>query len=44
MTCMAELEIEEDWYRSAYPPEMDKLPWADKTVSEVYRLITMLSK
>jgi SAM-dependent methyltransferase len=39
---MAELEIQEDWYRSAYPPEMDKLPWADKTVSEVDRLLTML--
>jgi len=39
---MAELEIQEDWYRTAYPPEMDKLPWADKTVSEVDRFITML--
>jgi 2-polyprenyl-3-methyl-5-hydroxy-6-metoxy-1,4-benzoquinol methylase len=39
---MTEAEIQEDWYRSAYPPEMDKLPWADKTVSEVDRLITML--
>ncbi|MFZ1153441.1 MAG: class I SAM-dependent methyltransferase [Solirubrobacteraceae bacterium] len=39
---MAGLEIQEDWYRSAYPPEMDKLPWADKTVSEVDRVITML--
>jgi SAM-dependent methyltransferase len=39
---MPELEIQEDWYRSAYPPEMDKLPWADKTVPEVDRLITML--
>jgi SAM-dependent methyltransferase len=39
---MSDLEIQEDWYRSAYPPEMDKLPWADKTVSEVDRLITML--
>lgn len=35
-------EIREDWYRSAYPPEMDKLPWADKTVSEVDRLLKML--
>ena len=39
---MAELEIQQDWYRTAYPPEMDKLPWADKTVSEVDRFITML--
>jgi SAM-dependent methyltransferase len=39
---MADLEISEDWYRSSYGPEMAKLPWADKTVSEVDRLITML--
>jgi len=39
---VAELEIQEDWYRSAYPPEMVKLPWADKTVSEVDRFMTML--
>jgi len=39
---MAEFEIQEDWYRTAYPPEMDKLPWADKTVSEVDRFIAML--
>ncbi len=39
---MGEPEIDEDWYRTAYPPEMDKLPWADKTVSEVDRFITML--
>ncbi len=39
---MAELEIQDDWYRTAYPPEMDKLPWADKTVSEVDRFMTML--
>jgi SAM-dependent methyltransferase len=39
---MSQLEIQHDWYLSAYPPEMVKLPWADKTVSEVDRLITML--
>jgi SAM-dependent methyltransferase len=39
---MAEPEIQQDWYRTAYPPEMDKLPWADKTVSEVDRFMTML--
>jgi SAM-dependent methyltransferase len=39
---MADLEIQDDWYRFAYPPSMDKLPWADKTASEVDRLITML--
>ncbi|MGC2374848.1 MAG: methyltransferase domain-containing protein [Solirubrobacteraceae bacterium] len=37
-----QLEVPDDWYRSAYPPEMAKLPWADKTVSEVDRLIAML--
>jgi SAM-dependent methyltransferase len=40
---MPQLEIDQDWYRSAYPPEMAKLPWADKTASEVDRLIRMLS-
>jgi SAM-dependent methyltransferase len=34
--------VSADWYRSAYPPEMARLPWADKTVSEVDRVITML--
>jgi len=36
------LEIPNDWYRFAYPPEMAQLPWAQKTDSEVDRLITML--
>lgn len=39
---MAELQIQDDWYRSAYPPEMVKLPWAEKTVSEVDRFMAML--
>jgi SAM-dependent methyltransferase len=39
---VTELEIQDDWYRTAYPPEMDKLPWADKTVSEVDPFMTML--
>jgi SAM-dependent methyltransferase len=39
---MADTQIQEDWYRSAYPPDMVKLPWADKTVSEVDRFMTML--
>jgi SAM-dependent methyltransferase len=34
--------IPDDWYRSAYPPEMAKLPWAQKTGVEVDRLLTML--
>lgn len=39
---MTQLEIPEDWYRFAYPPEMARLPWAQKTCSEVDRLIAML--
>jgi cyclopropane fatty-acyl-phospholipid synthase-like methyltransferase len=39
---MTDLDIPDDWYRSAYPPEMDKLPWAQKTVAEVERLIKLL--
>jgi SAM-dependent methyltransferase len=37
------VEIDQDWYRSAYPPEMDLLPWADKTAGEVDRLLRMLA-
>jgi SAM-dependent methyltransferase len=39
---MAELEIPSDWYRHAYPPEMVKLPWAQKTAAEVDRALMML--
>jgi SAM-dependent methyltransferase len=39
---MTELEIPSDWYRYAYPPEMTKLPWAQKTVTEVDRALAML--
>lgn len=39
---MPTLEVDDDWYRSAYPPEMVKLPWADKTVSEIDRFVAML--
>jgi SAM-dependent methyltransferase len=35
-------DIPDDWYRRAYPPEMVKLPWAQKTESEVDRLIRIL--
>jgi SAM-dependent methyltransferase len=35
-------EVPDDWYRRAYPPEMDKLPWAQKTGSEVDRLLRIL--
>jgi SAM-dependent methyltransferase len=37
------IEIDQDWYRTAYPPEMDRLPWADKTAAEVDRAIRMLA-
>jgi SAM-dependent methyltransferase len=37
-----QLEIPGDWYRFAYPPEMVKLPWAQKTASEVDRALTIL--
>jgi SAM-dependent methyltransferase len=40
---MPQLDISQDWYRSAYPPAMAKLPWADKTVSEVDRVIRILA-
>jgi cyclopropane fatty-acyl-phospholipid synthase-like methyltransferase len=39
---LSQLEVPDEWYRAAYPPEMAKLPWAQKTGSEVDRLITML--
>jgi SAM-dependent methyltransferase len=39
---MTELEIPSDWYRFAYPPEMAKLPWAQKTAAEVDRALMML--
>jgi SAM-dependent methyltransferase len=34
--------VPDNWYRYAYPPEMAKLPWAQKTAWEVDRLILML--
>jgi SAM-dependent methyltransferase len=40
---MSSADIQSDWYRTAYPPEMDRLPWADKTVSEVDRMLKMLA-
>jgi SAM-dependent methyltransferase len=39
---MSDLEIPSDWYRYAYPPEMLKLPWAQKTGAEVDRVLTIL--
>ncbi len=39
---MSTIEVPDDWYRRAYPPEMDKLPWAQKTESEVDRVLHIL--
>jgi SAM-dependent methyltransferase len=37
------LEIPQDWYRSAFPPEETlKRPWADRTAAEVDRALAML--
>ncbi|HEV7163675.1 MAG TPA: class I SAM-dependent methyltransferase [Solirubrobacteraceae bacterium] len=37
-----QVQVPSDWYRFAYPPEMAKLPWAQKTEAEVDRLLMML--
>jgi SAM-dependent methyltransferase len=39
---MTEVEVPQDWYTRGFPPETSKMPWADKTVSEVDRAMTML--
>jgi SAM-dependent methyltransferase len=39
---MSTPDVPDDWYRRAYPPEMDKLPWAQKTGSEVDRVLRIL--
>lgn len=31
-----------DWYRSGFPPETTKMPWADRTTAEVDRALAML--
>jgi SAM-dependent methyltransferase len=31
-----------DWYRSGFPPETAKMPWADRTLAEVERALAML--
>jgi SAM-dependent methyltransferase len=36
------LDVPPDWYRSGFPPETTKMPWADKTEAEVDRAIAML--
>jgi SAM-dependent methyltransferase len=39
---VSSLEIRKDWYRFSYGPEMDEMPWAEKTNFEVDRILTML--
>jgi SAM-dependent methyltransferase len=37
-----DLEVPLDWYRSGFPPETTKMPWADRTTAEVDRALGML--
>jgi SAM-dependent methyltransferase len=37
------VEVPLDWYRSGFPPETAKMPWADRTLAEVDRAIAMLA-
>jgi SAM-dependent methyltransferase len=39
---VTEVEVPLDWYRSGFPPETAKMPWADRTVAEVDRALAML--
>lgn len=39
---MSTPDVPDDWYRRAYPPEMVKLPWAQKSGSEVDRVLRIL--
>lgn len=36
------VEVPPDWYRSGFPPETARMPWADRTEAEVDRAIAML--
>lgn len=38
-----DVEVPPDWYRSGFPPETAKMPWADRTVAEVDRAMAMLN-
>jgi SAM-dependent methyltransferase len=38
----ADVEVPLDWYRSGFPPETSKMPWADRTEAEVDRAVAML--
>jgi SAM-dependent methyltransferase len=37
-----DVEVPPDWYRSGFPLETTKMPWADRTEAEVDRAMTML--
>jgi SAM-dependent methyltransferase len=39
---MTQLDVQDEWYRAAYTPEMVRLPWAQRTDAEVDRLLMML--
>ena len=39
---MTEVEVPQDWYTRGFPLETTQMPWADKTVAEVDRAMTML--
>lgn len=36
------VEVPPDWYRSGFPPETARMPWADRTEAEVDRAVAML--
>lgn len=38
----ADIEVPPDWYRSGFPLHTTEMPWADRTVAEVDRAISML--
>jgi SAM-dependent methyltransferase len=39
---VTQVEVPPDWYRSGFPLETAKMPWADRTAAEVDRALTML--
>ncbi len=39
---MADVAIPDDWYRYAYPPSMANTPWAQRTATEVDRVLEIL--
>jgi SAM-dependent methyltransferase len=39
---MTEVEVPQDWYTRGFPLETRQMPWADRTIAEVDRAMTML--